>query len=237
MDDVVGRYRRTILGPLWLVIAQLAFIIGVYLLHRSLMSTDSRNYLTYLAASLPLWGLLSGFIIEGSQALLKSKGFVESYPLPIGTYVVRSVAGNFITFAHLVIAFFAISLVVREPLSVTILAWIPALAVYAVFGLGLGLLLAPLSARYRDLGPALAAAVSLMFVLTPVFWMPNDQQRASPLLQLNPFYHLMEIGREPLLGGWGAPQHWAVSIALAVVTLLLGVAAFARLRRNIVYWL
>ena len=203
LDDVVGRYRRTILGPVWLVLGQFAFIIGVYFLHRSLMGGAQQNYLTYLAASLALWGLIAGFITDGAQALVRSKGFVEAYPLPMGVYVMRSAAGGFITFAHMITAFFAISLVMRDPLEITILAWIPALALYLVFGVGAGLLLAPLSARYRDLGPALTAAMSLLFVLTPVFWAPNDIQEASPFLQLNPFYHMLEVGRAPLLGEWG----------------------------------
>lgn len=237
LDDVVGRYRRTILGPLWLVLAQLALILGLYFLHRSLMGANSRDYLPYLAAGLPLWALIAAFINDGSQSLLRSKGFAESYPLPIGTYVVRTVAGSFLTFAHLIVSFFLVVLILRRPIEITLLAWIPALSLYAALGLGAGLLLAPLSARYRDLGPALAAFMSLMFVLTPVFWIPNDEQRASPLLQLNPFYHLLEVGRAPLLGEWGAPEHWGVSIVLALAALLIGGAVFARMRRSVVYWL
>lgn len=237
LDDIVGRYRRTILGPVWLVLGQFAFIFGVYFLHRSLMGGQQGNYLTYLAASLALWGLISSFINDGAQALLRSKGFVESYPLPMGVYVMRSVAGSFITFAHMIVAFFVVSLVLRDPLNGAVVAWLPALLLYAVFGVGAGLFLAPLSARYRDLGPAVGAAMSLLFVLTPVFWMPNAAQRSSPLLQLNPFYHLLEVGRAPLLGEWGAPIHWWVSLSLAGLTLALGVVAFARLRSHVLYWL
>jgi ABC-type polysaccharide/polyol phosphate export permease len=237
LDDVAGRYRRTVLGPLWLFLAQFAFIIGIYFLHRTLLGGERENYLLYLSASLPLWALLSGFLIDPPTALLRSKGFIESYPLPLAIYVIRSVASNFLIFAHLIVAFAVMSLVARDPLDPTVILWPLALAIYAAFGLGAALLLAPLSARYRDLGPALTAFTSLMFVLTPVFWAPNETQRSSPLLLLNPFYHLLEVGRAPLLGEWGGAIHWGASVALAVGALALGMLVFARMRRDVVYWL
>src|SRR5438105_427006 len=88
LDDTIGRYRRTILGPLWLVIAQAAFIFGLYFLHRRVMGVNEGNYLLFLAASLPIWSLFVSTIVEGSTALLRSKAYIDSFPLPMGIYIV-----------------------------------------------------------------------------------------------------------------------------------------------------
>lgn len=237
VEDVVGRYRRTILGPLWLVISQAAWILGIYLLHRTLFGTEQKNFLLYLAAGLPVWSLISGGVVDGTQAFLRSKGYIESYPLPMPLYIVRIVAASFVTFAHLIVVYFATSLLTMTMPHWTILAAIPGLAVIGVFNFGVSLALAPLGARFRDLSPALASLMSLLFILTPVFYAPNQAQLNSPMVAYNPFYHLLQIVRAPLMGSWGTPENWIFAVAAAVISIVLGGFIYARMRPSVVYWL
>jgi ABC-type polysaccharide/polyol phosphate export permease len=201
------------------------------------MGVNEGNYLLFLAASLPIWSLFVSTIVEGSTALLRSKAYIDSFPLPMGIYIVRSVAANFITFAHLIVVFFVVMVFMRQPPPVTMIAVIPALLIMAVFGVGAGLLIAPLSGRYRDLSPAIAAITNLMFVLTPVFWVPTAEQRASFFVKANPAFYMIDVARQPLLGSWGSPDVWVGAILVSIVTLVLGSVVFARMRPSIVYWL
>ncbi|WP_269715374.1 ABC transporter permease [Caulobacter sp. NIBR2454] len=239
LDDVLSRYRRTALGPLWVVLAQAAFVAGLYLLHRSLFAGggDQWRYLLYLSASMPVWSLLSSLMLDGSTALLRAKGFIESYPLPMPIYIVRSIVASFVLFLHMLLVYVVVFLIVRPALEPTMLLAIPGLLIVMLFGLGITLLLAPLSARYRDLSPALTAGMNLMFVLSPVFWTPTPEQKAQWLLQINPFYHLLEVVRTPLAGGTIEPHNWIAAVAIAVVSLIAGVMVFGRTRSTISYWI
>ncbi|MGR4865487.1 ABC transporter permease [Caulobacter sp. LARHSG274] len=237
VDDVIGRYRRTVLGPIWLVVAQGAFVAGLYLLHRTGFGGGSGDYLSWLAISLPLWGLIVSLITDGTSALTRSKGMIESYPLPMALYIIRSVAASFVTFAHLILVYVIVCVITLRFPGPTAVLSLAGLAIVAIFGLGVGLLLGPLGARFRDLGPAATAGMQLLFVLTPVFWVPNEQQRANILVQSNPLYHMLEIVRAPLLGGYGTPENWIVSLVVAIGVLVLGAVVYRQMRPKIVYWI
>jgi ABC-type polysaccharide/polyol phosphate export permease len=236
VDDIMGRYRRTLLGPLWITLGQAGFIAGLYLL-RSKFSAGSTDYLAYISASVPTWGLLASFIVDGSGSLIKSKGFIESYPIPMAIYSVRSVAAAVINYAHLLVVYFAVVIFSHKFPGLPFLAFFPGLLVALVFGLGAVLLLGPLGARFRDLAPATTMATGLLFVLTPVFWVPEPGQLHSALLVFNPFYYLLEVVRAPLIGQVVPPHVWLVASAVALTTLFTGLVVYVRMRQQIVYWL
>ncbi len=237
LDDVISSYRRTIFGPLWLIASQAAFIFGIYFLHQASFGGTARQYLAYLAISMPTWAMLVTFIVDGSTSMVTAKGLMESYPLPPAIHVIRPVARAFVTFAHLLPVYAAVELWVDHRLPVTIFAAIPALALIAVFGIGAGLGLAPLGARYRDIPPALQSMTMLTFVLTPVFWVASATDKLNPMVKFNPLYYLLETVREPFLGSWGEPHVWATAAAIAFGTLIVGVLVYSWRRSTVIYWL
>jgi lipopolysaccharide transport system permease protein len=57
------------------------------------------------------------------------------------------------------------------------------------------------------------------------------------LLDSNPFYHLLEITRGPLLGQTPSATNWLVAVVMAVVGWIVALLVFGRYRRRIAYWL
>lgn len=241
VDDVIGRYRRTVFGPFWIVIAQAAFIGGLFYLHGAFSgrrgSVSDTQYLLYLAIGLPVWGLIGGSIVEGCNALVRAKGFIESYPLPLPIHIIRSVMSQLVTFAHVILVYVIAAVVTGSNPGLAVFAVIPGLIMLVLFSFGVGLALGPLGARFRDLAPGLTAIMNLLFVLTPVFWVPAPEQLEGPFIKYNPFFYLLQIARDPLMGHWGSPAMWGVASVLTVVSLLVGSIIFVRTRHNVVYWL
>ena len=235
VDDIAGRYRRTILGPLWITLGQAGFVAGLYLL-RERFAANNPHYLTYLAASLPTWGLLASFVVDGSNSLVKAKGYIDAYPIPMAIHSVRSVAASYVNYAHLLVVYVVVA-AYEGTMAAALVGLAPGLLITMVFGVGAALLLGPLGARFRDLGPASAMGAGLMFVLTPVFWVPDSQQVDSPLVMYNPFYYLLEVVRAPLIGEAVAPHVWLTASLIALVTLAAGLIVYARMRPQVVYWL
>jgi len=73
--------------------------------------------------------------------------------------------------------------------------------------------------------------------LTPIFWQPETLSAQSLLLDLNPFYYLMEVVRAPLLGEPLSAQIWLVAIALTICGWSAALLMYSRVRRRIAYWL
>jgi lipopolysaccharide transport system permease protein len=83
------------------------------------------------------------------------------------------------------------------------------------------------------------SCLQIVFYVTPIIWMPSllPARAGSMILDPNPFYHLMEIVRAPLMNQAPSLMNWAVSIGFAVVGWAVTLAFFNRYKYRVAYWL
>jgi ABC-type polysaccharide/polyol phosphate export permease len=79
--------------------------------------------------------------------------------------------------------------------------------------------------------------IQMMFFVTPILWRPEGLGNRAIIAQANPLFHLIEILRQPLLGGTGTALNWAVAIGFTCLNLAFACFVYARLRWRIPYWL
>ena len=100
------------------------------------------------------------------------------------------------------------------------------------------MLVAVISARFRDIPQAVQSLTQAAAIMTPVFWRPDRIPAAYHwILDFNPFYHLLEAIRAPLLGTQVAPHTYSVLAAMAAAGWAATFWLFARTRRRIVHYL
>ena len=152
-------------------------------------------------------------------------------------HLYRTAWRNVIILAHNAVIYLAIVPLFGVPVGVQTLMAIPGLAVLLLNLLWIGLALGTLSARFRDVPQIVSSVLQLVFFLTPIMWQADLVPDRAFLVNANPFYHLLEIVRAPLLGGVPPARSWAVSAGLTAVGWLGALAVFGRYRRRIAYWL
>jgi ABC-type polysaccharide/polyol phosphate export permease len=238
-EDMRMRYTRTALGPWWGILSNVIFVGAMGITFGALFGQPITTYLPYLAASMACWTYINGTIIEAPASFVRGAGIVTSYPIPLSTMAIRTVADKFALFGHFIAVYAVLALCLKVPVMVPSFAMIvPALVVYAVAGYGFTLGFGMLGARYRDISPALGSIMMLAFMITPVFWQKVGMRPETHwLIDYNPFYHLIEIGRAPLLGYAASLTSWVVSIGVALIVLVSGFVVFAAMRRKIYYWM
>ena len=98
------------------------------------------------------------------------------------------------------------------------------------------MLVAIVSARFRDIPQIVQSITQAAAIMTPVFW-PADRisQKHHAMLDFNPFYHLLEAVRAPLLGRGVAPHTFLFLVCLATAGWTLTFGLFANTRRRIVH--
>jgi len=99
-------------------------------------------------------------------------------------------------------------------------------------------ILAILGARFHDLEQIVINIVQVLFYATPIIWMPSLLAGRDFYLEYNPFYHVINMTRIPIIGG--DMQIWqsslVVSIALLGCLILLNYYIYRRFSKMVSYW-
>ena len=80
-NDILQRYRRSLLGPLWLTISMAVLIGALGLLYAKLFKVDAAEYIPFLAIGFVLWQLISGILLDGCNVFVQSEGIIKQIKL------------------------------------------------------------------------------------------------------------------------------------------------------------
>jgi lipopolysaccharide transport system permease protein len=234
--DILQRYRRSILGPFWLTLSMAIMVIALGVLYAELFNTPIHNFLPFLCVGLLVWNFISSFLTEGGTLFTGAESHIKQIRLPYSVYVYRSGWSKLIIFAHnFVIYLGVLSYFEIWPGAVALLA-IPGLLLLLVNGALASLCVGMLSARFRDVPQVINSVVQIIFFITPIMWKPELLQTRTYITDFNPFYHLLEIVRAPLLGFAPATENYLVVLLITLINIVVVGAFFTRFRARISYW-
>jgi lipopolysaccharide transport system permease protein len=81
--------------------------------------------------------------------------------------------------------------------------------------------------------------MTVAFYLSPVIWVKTAAGQNATLdtiLAWNPFYHLLQIMRMPLIGEVPTIQNWIFSSVALLIFWIAGLLIFRRYEKRIAYW-
>ena len=235
--DIVARYRGSILGPFWITLSMGLMVLGIGFLYAELFKQDIKDFMPHVAVGIVFFGVITGIINDGCETFINARHMLAQTALPMFNFVWRTVIRNLLNMAHhmlIIVVVLALSGYwrVSQPhiaalgliLLVVNCAWI-------------SMLVAILSARFRDVPPIVGSAMQFAMFMTPVFWTADRFPSRHSLLVLNPFNHMLDVVRSPLLGKPTDPLSWALLLCLALVGWALTFSIFAVTRRRIIHYL
>lgn len=237
--DTRIRYVRTLLGPLWITVSMAVSVFALGFVFSKIFNTDLTTYLPFLTAGLLIWGFISGVLLEAAATFPSAQLIILSVSAPYSMHAYRGVLRQIIIFGHNVLVYLGVVLFVGVSVTPATLLFFPALILVCIVMAWVTLMVALIGTRFRDLQPIITTILQLFFFITPLIW-DRDQlaERAHPIwVDINPFYHLVEIMRAPMLGKVPSLLTVAVVVAIAIGGWIATYAMFARFRRRIPYWL
>jgi ABC-2 type transport system permease protein/lipopolysaccharide transport system permease protein len=236
-QEVKQRYRRSMIGPFWLTISTGLMLIVMGPLYGKLFNQDINSYFLYLAVSFVVWQLFSAYVSDACGAFIGAEGFIKQVRLPLTVYVLRLIWKNLIMFFHNLIFLALVLAYFQPPLGFDLLLVPVGLLLFALNALWVGLVLGLVSARFRDIPQIVGNVVQILFFLTPVLWQPGMLGRHAWVVNLNPFYHFLEMIRTPLIGAPVNTISWAAVVGMSFVGFAIMLPFFARFRARVAYWL
>ena len=211
-------------------------ITGVGTLYSVLFKLELREYLPYIALGDIVWIYMSTVVQDGCAAFTASDNLIRSVRIPIMTHVMRIVTRNFIVFLHGAIAYVPFAIYLKTPPEAIWLLAIPGVIAILLLSIPLTAVFGLMSARFRDLQPAIANFMQLGFFLTPIIWKADMLGDNSWVADINPIYHFIQLVRAPIMGRIpDALSYWVVAGSI-IVAFAFATPFVARNRHKIPYW-
>jgi len=234
--DIKQRFRRSLLGPLWLTISMGIFVGALGFVMSQLFKQDINTFLPYLATGVIFWTFITSVITEGCTSFVSAQGFIRNVPMPLSVHYYRMFARNLMIWMYNMAIYVIVFVVFVKELSLNLLLFLPGMVILSLNVLTLGMIAAIICTRFRDVPPIITSILQVVFFVTPIFWSAQTLPNRPAFIVFNPFYHLIEIVRAPLLGQAPGLISWVASIAIFAVSAPIAVYLYRRAFARISYW-
>jgi len=234
--DIKVRYKQTVLGTAWAVLQPVASMVVFSLLFGKLakMPSEGIPYPIFTYAALVPWTYFSVSLSFAGNSLVNNSNLISKVYFPRMALPAASALGGLVDFAIASGVVFALMAWYRIPPSWELLLW-PLLALpLVVLVLGVGMALAALNVKFRDVKYAIPFTLQMWLFLTPIIYPTSIvPERLRFLTMLNPLTGVIEAFRAALLPdrtiAWGP---LFVSVLLIAVVFLLALRYFHRTERD-----
>ena len=236
--EIKGRYRQMALGPLWIILKPFITMVVLSLIFGKLakLPSDGLPYPIFSYTALLPWTMFTVAVSKSSTSLVTHMGVISKVYFPRLVVPLASASAGLVDFfmSFLILlgmmaayGFYPTWKIVLLPAYLT-LALASALA--------LGLCLATLAVKFRDVSFAVDHLLQVAMYATPVVY-PSSMipEPWRSLYLLNPMAVVIEGFRWSLLGQ-GQPFAWPayVSCGMVAVLLVVGAFTFRRTERTVV---
>jgi lipopolysaccharide transport system permease protein len=229
--DLKVRYRQTTMGAAWVILQPVltTLVFTIFLGRLINVPSDGVPYPLFAYAALVVWMFLSNAVLSSSYSLLVNahiitKVYFSRLLIPCAAIGVRLV--DFI-----IAAIILVGLMIYYGMGMTwsILMLPVFIMQLTLLALGVGIWMAALNVRYRDVGTVLPILLQLWMFVSPIVY-PSSlvPENWRVLYSLNPLTGIVEGARDSL---FGQPFDWHGIIISAAVTLALLVSAVHAFRR------
>lgn len=238
--DIVVTYRRSRLGALWLIMPSAVYIWGVGVIFAGLWGATIPQFVAQLALGWTIFSVMSGVTVQSTQVLQGSAAFIMDGRTRLTDFVLRSLAKAVFHFL-MAMPMTAIAVAIHpdlHPLGFLVAAGAFVLVLVNTFAAGVVFSLA--GARFPDIHEVITNVFRVLFLFTPIIWAPSQMPPGSlrgQVARLNPFYHLIEIFRAPILGQPVSPVSWYYVSVMTVILVALAAFLYRRYARLVPIWL
>lgn len=233
--DLKVRYKQTTIGVAWAVFQPLLtmIIFSVFFGRLANIPSDGVPYPIFVFVGLLFWQFFSGALADTSNSLISNQSIVTKvyFPrllLPISTVIAKAV--DFLIAAVVLIGLMVYYQYMPGLVGIILLPLL--LFISFMASVGLGLMLASINVKYRDVRYVLPFFIQIMMFLTPVIYPASIAGKYSWLLALNPMMGVIQSARAALLGT--TPINWLlilISFVATAVILMLGIYMFKKTER------
>jgi lipopolysaccharide transport system permease protein len=223
-----------LLGILWIILQPLISTVLFTIIFGNLSKIPSDNipYPIFVYTGLMFWNFYSSAVISSSNSLISNENIIKKVYFPRILSPVSSTLAHIVDLVPTLVIFIVMLLYYRVVPSLQMLILLPCLFVLLLISaLGIGMFLAPLNARFRDVRYILPYFIQLGFFVTPVIYPTSILGASSNALKVfNPVAEAIEVSRSAFFGL--RPLDWPILLLCVVFSLITFLVGFYYFRRE-----
>lgn len=233
------RYRKTTLGPLWLLAGPAILIGALGYLYATIGGVAVELFVPHLAVGIIVWSLITSFMNGGTTVVFHNRPKMLHSAVKILDVVMINIFVAILQFLHHTLILVVVYFIFRWEIGPIAYISLIGLLLLIVNGVWYSIVFGILGVRFRDITEIISAMMGALFFLTPILWMPDSTGRGGilgPYLTYNPFYHYMELIRAPILGNKIETFSWIVVLSITFIGVCAAFIINKKLSKHLTTW-
>lgn len=233
MRDIKVKYRRSVLGLLWTILNPLLMMCVLYLVFSKLFRFDIENYAIYVLSGQVIFNFYQITTTDAMMAILNNSTLIKKVYIPKYMLVHVKILSGIVSLLASYLALLIVIVVTGGKLHMMyFFAIFPFLSII-MLALGVGLILAAITVRFRDILHLYGVFCTLLFYITPIIYpfsiLPGYMKN---IVLLNPLTAIISVFRTIVLeGNFPQIRQLMYSIFVPAVLFLIG-SVFFKKREN-----
>jgi ABC-2 type transport system permease protein len=223
--DMKLKYRGSVFGFIWSLANPLLMIVVYTIAFTFILRVRSEMYVFYLMLGQLSWTFFASSASMSTGAIVDNAGLMRSVFFPRAILPIATVLFNLAQYLLTVAVFLPIMLLwYRVPLSAPMVLFPAFLGLQLLFTIGVALILATVTAFFRDVRHLLDVALSVLFWSTPIVYeLAQVPERLKLLILMSPVSAFI-VGYQQLFfyRVWPDATVWLVAITYAAGAFVVG---------------
>ena len=236
-SETLARYRRSTLGPWWLVLGTALGVVGLGYVWSILFNIPANEFIPSITVGLVLWQMIAGVLTGGPSVFTLNASMIVNVRLPSFLVTLQVFGRHVINLLHNLLVILVVFLIYPEHFSLTMFLAIPGLLLVFVNLLAIMQILGILGARFRDIEPLISSLVPLLFFISPVIFRPQQLGAAEVVMRFNPIAYYMFVIREPMMGVVPPLTSYLAVLALTALTVTAALWLTGSRSYRLPYWM
>lgn len=233
--DLKVRYKQTYIGVAWAIFQPFITMVvfSIFFGELAKIPSDGVPYPIFVYVGLLFWQFFSTALSDTSNTLISNQSIITKVYFPRLILPISSVMTKFVDFLIATLILIGLMFYYGYMPHIFGLFILPLLLLITFMAsVGLGLFLASINVKYRDVRYALPFFIQIMLFLTPVIYPASIAGKYSYLLAINPMMGVIQSARAAILGT--APINWSlieISFIGTLILMVLGIYIFKKTER------
>ncbi len=238
--DLKAQYAQSVLGIFWALIKPIIALIIFSIFFGVLLPFDAEipvAYPLFAFSGMVSWYYFTFLMINAGVSVTSSQDIIKRIYFPKLILPLSKVLTGLVEFGISMALLVVMMFIYGEVPGPQIVFFPVFLLLNIMVGLSVGIWMAALATRYRDLQHLLPYLVNFLIWLTPVFY-PGTliPERYAHFLYLNPMAGVIAGFRWTLLGDAAPAWEYGLGMIPVLILFLSGVWYFQRVERQMVDW-